>query len=112
MIRKFISYIKEQINNQSCTYTIHENMNYAHSMYVDIDNDTNLGRVTLWDDNSCTMEILSIETANCLFSERYEFASFEELVGKFDNFYSILSQTGLCEKLGTVANKQLNAENN
>jgi len=87
-------------------------MNYVHSMYVDIDNDTNLGRVTLWEDNSCTMEILSIETGSYLFSERYEFASFNELVEKFDNFYSILSQTGLCEKLGTVANKQLNAENN
>lgn len=67
MIQNFISYIKEQINNQSCTYTIHENMNYVHSMYVDIDNDTNLGRVTLWDDNSCTMEILSIKTGNCFF---------------------------------------------
>lgn len=99
MIQKFISHIKEHINNQPCTYTIHENMNYVHSMYVDIDNDTNLGRVTLWDDNSCTMEILSVETANCLFSERYEFASFDELVRKFDNFYSILSQTGLHDKL-------------
>ena len=80
MIRKFISYIKEHINNQLCTYIIHENMNYLHSMYVDIDNDTNLGRVTLWEDNSCTMEILSIETGSYLFSERYEFASFNELV--------------------------------
>jgi hypothetical protein len=78
-------------------------------MYVDIDNETNLGRVTLWDDNSYVMEILSIETENCLFSERYEFASFDELVGKFDNFYSILSQTGLHDKLGTVANNHLNS---
>lgn len=107
MIQKFISHIKEQINNQTCTYTIHENTNYVHSMYVDIDNDTNLGRVTLWDDNSCVMEILSIETENCLFSERYEFASFDALVEKFDNFYSILSQTELHNKLGTVANKQM-----
>ena len=66
MIRKFISYIKKQLNNQSCTYTIHENTKYVHSMYVDIDSDTNLGRVTLWDDNSCVMEILNIETENCL----------------------------------------------
>ena len=35
-------------------------------MYVDIDNDTNLGRVTLWDDNSCVMEILNIKTENYL----------------------------------------------
>lgn len=106
MIRKFISYIKEQITNKSCTYTIHENTNHVHSMYVDIDNDINLGRITLWDDNSCVMEILSIETENCLFSERTELTSFDELVEKFDNFYSILLQTGLHDKLGTVANKQ------
>ena len=91
MIRKFISYIKKQLNNQSCTYTIHENTKYVHSMYVDIDSDTNLGRVTLWDDNSCVMEILNIETGNCLLCERYEFTSFDELIEKFNNFYSILS---------------------
>lgn len=91
MIRKFISYIKEQINNQSCKYTIHENTNYVHSMYVDIDNDINLGRVTLWDDNSCVMEISNIETENSMLCERYEFTSFDELIEKFNNFYSILS---------------------
>lgn len=91
MIRKFISYIKKKLNNQSCTYTIHENTKYVHSMYVDIDSDTNLGRVTLWDDNSCVMEILNIETENCLLCERYEFTSFDELIEKFNNFYSILS---------------------
>ena len=41
MIQHFITYIKEQMNNQSCTYMIHENTKYVHSMYVDIDNDTN-----------------------------------------------------------------------
>lgn len=92
MIRRFISHIKEQLNNQSCTYTLHENTNYVHSIYVDIDNDINLGRVTLWDDNSCVMEILSIETGSCLFSERYEFTSFDEMIEEFHHFYSILSQ--------------------
>ena len=91
MIQKFISYIKNQLNNQSCTYTIHENTKYVHSMYVDIDNDTNLGRVTLWDDNSCVMEILNTKTENCLLCERSEFTQFDELIEKFNNFYSILS---------------------
>lgn len=91
MIQKFSSYINELLDNQSCTYTIHENTNYVHSMYVDLDNGTNLGRVTLWDDNSCVMEILNIKTENYLLCERYEFTSFDELIEKFNNFYSILS---------------------
>jgi len=106
MIQKFSSYINELLDNQSCTYSIHENTNYVHSMYVDLDNGTNLGRVTLWDDNSCVMEILSIETGSCVFSDRYEFSSFDKLVEKFNNFYSILSQTEFHNKLKTVANKQ------
>lgn len=100
MIRKFISYIKDKMSNQPCIYKIHEiNEEYVHSMYVDIDNDTDLGRVTLWDDNSCVMEIINIETENDLLCERYEFSSINELIEKFDNFYSILSQTGLHGKL-------------
>lgn len=106
MIQQFISYINEQLNSQSCIYAIHENTDYVHSMYVDIDNDTNLGRVTLWDDNSCVMEILHIETGNYLFSKRYEFTSFSELVEKFSNFYAMVSQTASHSKLTMVANKQ------
>lgn len=71
--------------------TKHENTKYVHRMYVDIDNDTNYGRVTLWDDNSCVMEILNTKTENCLLCERYEFTQFDELIEKFNNFYSILS---------------------
>lgn len=91
MVRKFISYIKKRFDNQSCAYTIHENRRYVHSMYVDIDNDTNFGRVTLWDDNSCVMEIINIATGEYLLCERYELTSFDELIEKFNSFYSILN---------------------
>lgn len=75
-------------------------------MYVDIDNNINLGRVTLWEDNSCVMEVLHIATGNNLFSKRYEFTSFSELVEKFCNFYTMLSKAVSDRKLTLVANKQ------
>lgn len=104
MIQRFITYIKEQMNNQSCIYEIHENKTYVHSMYVDFDNDFNLGRMTLWEDNSCVMEILNIETGNSLFSERYEFTLFDELLKEYQKFYSILSQSIILNK-SNIANK-------
>lgn len=112
MIQKFIAYLHETFIVKPCTYEIHENVEHVHSIYVDVDNDVNLGRVTLWDDGSCVMEILDIETEQCLLFKRYEFASFDELVKKFDYFYSVLSQTVIHEKPNEITNKQPNAKNN
>lgn len=97
MIQKFITFLHETLTLKPCTYKIHENVTYVHSMYLDIDNDVNLGRITLWDDKSCVMEVINIKTEQYLLSERYDSLSFDELIKKFDIFYSTLSQTVLSD---------------
>ncbi len=42
---------------------------FTDSLVVDIDDDTKIARFTVWDDASCMLEIIDVETGNYIINE-------------------------------------------
>ncbi|WP_338803660.1 hypothetical protein WDV76_16530 [Xenorhabdus griffiniae] len=61
------------------------------SLFVDIDTDKNIARFTVWDDLSCVLEILDVDTEKYIINERRELSSDEEVIESFKEFHSLLN---------------------
>ncbi|WP_047685830.1 MULTISPECIES: hypothetical protein [Xenorhabdus] len=61
------------------------------SLVVDIDTDKNIARFTVWDDLSCVLEILDVDTEKYIINERRELSSDEEVIESFKEFHSLLN---------------------
>ncbi|MCC8466943.1 immunity protein TriTu family protein [Photorhabdus bodei] len=63
----------------------------AESLVVDIDTDKSIARFTVWDDLSCMLEIMDIDTEKYILNERRELSSDEEVIEAFKEFHSLLN---------------------
>ncbi|AWK42812.1 hypothetical protein GPY51_22345 [Photorhabdus laumondii subsp. laumondii] len=61
------------------------------SLVVDIDTDKSIARFTVWDDLSCMLEILDVDTEKYIINERRELASDNEVIEAFKEFHSLLN---------------------
>ncbi|MFD0710122.1 hypothetical protein C6H64_08785 [Photorhabdus luminescens] len=61
------------------------------SLVVDIDTDKSIARFTVWDDLSCMLEILDVETEKYIINERRELSSDNEVIEAFKEFHSLLN---------------------
>lgn len=62
----------------------------TESLVVDIDIDKSIARFTVWDDLSCMLEIMDIDTEKYILNERRELSSDEEVIKAFKEFHSLL----------------------
>lgn len=62
----------------------------TESLVVDIDTDKSIARFTVWDDLSCMLEIMDIDTEKYILNERRELSSDEEVIKAFKEFHSLL----------------------
>ncbi|CCP08167.1 hypothetical protein BN440_3162 [Erwinia amylovora MR1] len=77
------------LNNTDYTVVINEN-EFTDSLVVDIDDENNIARFTAWDDNSCMLEVINIDSGDYIINERYETSGLEELISLFIKFKSLL----------------------
>ncbi|MGJ0625586.1 immunity protein TriTu family protein [Xenorhabdus bovienii] len=61
------------------------------SLVVDIDTDKSIARFTVWDDLSCVLEILDVDTEKYIINERRELSYDDEVIESFKEFHSLLN---------------------
>ncbi|EMI1450159.1 TPA: hypothetical protein ACKR0U_002050 [Proteus mirabilis] len=69
--------------------------NYDYPVIVNteslvVDTDKSIARFTVWDDLSCMLEIMDIDTEKYILNERRELSSDEEVIKAFKEFHSLL----------------------
>ncbi|WP_129544211.1 hypothetical protein [Serratia sp. 1D1416] len=72
-------------------YEVKYNVNdFTDTLVVDIDDDTKIARFSVWDDASCMLENIDVETGNYIINERRELSSEESVIEAFKEFVSLL----------------------
>ncbi|ATA90147.1 immunity protein TriTu family protein [Capnocytophaga stomatis] len=61
------------------------------SIVVDITNKKYVGRFTMWEDNSCVMELIDIESENNILFDRFEFSEFDDFKAKYNELLSFFT---------------------
>ena len=56
------------------------------TLIIDITNNQYIGKFIIWDDNSCFLEILEIDSGKNILHERFEFNSLSELKSKYKTY--------------------------
>ncbi|WP_338149439.1 hypothetical protein [Xenorhabdus bovienii] len=57
---------------------------------MDIEDERNIARFTAWDDRSCMLEIINVDTEQYIINERRELASDDEILEAFKEFNNLL----------------------
>lgn len=61
-----------------------------NSVYVDVDTDSRMARVTLWDTGECDMEVINPETEETILYEHTVLQSSKELSAALESFFGKL----------------------
>jgi hypothetical protein len=56
------------------------------TIVIDIVNDQYIGKSVIWDDNSCFLEILEIDSEKNILHERFDFNNLKELKSKYKKY--------------------------
>ncbi|MEI7343654.1 hypothetical protein WCT87_19480 [Pectobacterium brasiliense] len=73
------------------TYHVVINKNdYTDSLVVDFEDESKIARFTVWDDKSCMLEIMSIDTEKYIVNERRELSRVSEIIESFKEFSALL----------------------
>jgi len=64
--------ISDWISSSSSCEVKYNNNYFTDSLVVDIDDDTKIALFTVWDDASCMLEIIDVETGNYIINKRRE----------------------------------------
>jgi hypothetical protein len=67
------------------------NNELSRSVVIDIDDEDNLARLTFWDDNSCMLEVMDVNTGNYILNERHDISHVNEFVALYKKFESALN---------------------
>ncbi|MEI7369433.1 hypothetical protein WCT94_17555 [Pectobacterium sp. 1950-15] len=72
-------------------YQIVINQNdYTDSLVVDFEDENNIARFTVWDDKSCMLEIINVDTERYIINERRELSDIGEIRESFKEFSDLL----------------------
>ncbi|AVD89301.1 hypothetical protein [Pseudomonas sp. SWI44] len=62
----------------------------SSSAVINIDDEFNLARLTLWDDDSCVIEAVNVDTGSYIINERYEIKDLQGFIDVFGKFNAVL----------------------
>lgn len=82
MLSEVIGWLKVNSNHEF----IFNDEELTKSIIVDIDNDENLARFIFWDDNSCMLESMNVNTGEYILNERKDLSCFEEFIEAYRKF--------------------------
>ncbi|AOR61102.1 hypothetical protein [Pectobacterium parmentieri] len=73
------------------THQVEINRNeYTSSLVVDFEGENKIAKFTVWDDKSCMLEIILIDTEKYIINERAEFSDIAEIIKLFKKFNDLL----------------------
>ncbi|QXI46007.1 MULTISPECIES: immunity protein TriTu family protein [Pseudomonas] len=75
--------------NSSRMLDLNEN-ELSTSAVINVDDECNLARLTLWDDDSCVIEAIDVESGDYIINERYEIKDLQGFIEIFGKFISVL----------------------
>lgn len=61
------------------------------SLVVDFEDKNKIARFTVWDDKSCVLEIMDIDTEKYIINEGRELSGISEIIDSFKEFCSFLN---------------------
>nr|WP_019846702.1 MULTISPECIES: hypothetical protein [Dickeya]UJR53786.1 hypothetical protein J417_06820 [Dickeya zeae MS1] len=64
---------------------------YTSSLVVDFENENKIARFTVWDDKSCMLEIMDVDTEKYIINERRELSDTSEIINSFNEFNDLLN---------------------
>jgi len=76
------------MNNTNYNVILNEN-ELSNSLVIDIDDEDNIARFTAWDDNSCMLEIINLDTGEHIINERHEVSKIEDFIRLIMNFIKV-----------------------
>lgn len=75
--------------NSDYQVVINQN-DYTDSLVVDFEDENNIARFTVWDDKSCMLEIINVDTERYIINERRELSDINEIRESFKEFSDLL----------------------
>ncbi|WP_458574178.1 immunity protein TriTu family protein [Lonsdalea quercina] len=66
------------------------NNDLTDSLVVDFENENKIARFTVWDDKSCMLEIMDVDTGQYIINDRRELSEIGEIIEAFKEFSSLL----------------------
>ncbi|KGA38964.1 hypothetical protein KU75_25570 [Pectobacterium odoriferum] len=82
--------IKDWILLNSAYQVVINQNDYADSLVVDFEDENNIARFTVWDDKSCMLEIINVDTEKYIINERRELSEITEIIESFKEFSDLL----------------------
>ena len=75
--------------NSNYKVVINKN-DYTDSLVFDFEDESKIARFTVWDDKSCMLEIMNIDTEKYIINERRELSGITEIIESFKEFIDLL----------------------
>ncbi|MFP1749730.1 immunity protein TriTu family protein [Lonsdalea quercina] len=75
--------------NSNYKVAINKN-DYTDSLVFDFEDESKIARFTVWDDKSCMLEIMNIDTEKYIINERRELSGITEIIESFKEFSDLL----------------------
>ncbi|MFP1727874.1 hypothetical protein ACLED8_09915 [Lonsdalea quercina] len=75
--------------NSNYKVVINKN-DYTDSLVFDFEDESKIARFTVWDDKSCMLEIMNIDTEKYIINERRELSGITEIIESFKEFSDLL----------------------
>lgn len=73
-------------------YEVKINKNdFTDSLVVDLETEKQIARFIVWDDKSCTLEIIDVNTEQYIINERRELSDTKEIIEAFKEFSALLN---------------------
>ncbi|POD91400.1 hypothetical protein BV924_21195 [Pectobacterium odoriferum] len=82
--------IKDWILLNSAYQVVINQNEYTDSLVVDFEDENNIARFTVWDDKSCMLEIINVDTEKYIINERRELSEMTEIIESFKEFSDLL----------------------
>ncbi|NUU69204.1 hypothetical protein HQN64_24415 [Enterobacteriaceae bacterium BIT-l23] len=72
-------------------YEIKINKNdFTDSLVVDFESENKIARFTVWDDKSCILEVMDVNTGQYIINDRRELSEMNEVLDAFKEFSALL----------------------
>ncbi|MBA5238290.1 hypothetical protein H2Y54_17355 [Pectobacterium aroidearum] len=73
------------LSNSAHQVEMNEN-EYTSSLVVDFENENKIARFTVWDDKSCMLEVMDVDSGKYIINERRELSEISEIIESFKEF--------------------------
>ena len=66
------------------------NNDFTDSLVVDFEGENKIARFTVWDDKSCILEVMDVNTGQYIINDRRELSETNEVLDAFKEFSALL----------------------